>query len=161
MNVTYDIPYQAYIICGLASLITAYAVIRQIYLISVKRVPFYKTWGLFLTWLFFAIPAVTYYELISQMAIFPKYVKTVKLDLTHSSFESGLVSDIIKEAKADNAICDGKICTMPVLDFKHNRSEVQLKVSNESDGIIYCGMCASPIDFDFGKMQFVAHIIFR
>lgn len=160
MNVTYNIPESHYIICIVAVLITAYAIIKQIYLVSIKRVPFYKTWGLFLTWFVFAVPSVMFYEEITQMEVFPKYVKTVKLDLSHSRFESDLIDDVIKVAKEHNAECSDNICTMDVLEFKHNSREVDIKISNESDGEMYCGVCASPIDYDFRIMRFIAYVYF-
>lgn len=156
-----SIPTIYYVICIITILITVYAVFRQLYLIGVKRVPFIKTWRLFLTWFIFLTPATLLYEIIAQLDVYPKHVKTVKLDLTHSTFESDLIGDIIKEAKADNGTCESNVCTMKVLGFQHNRNEVIMRVSNESDGEIYCGVCASPIHFDFGRMELVAHVIFR
>lgn len=160
MNLNVNIPTSYYIICVITMLITGYAIFRQIYLVF-KKVPYWRTWKLMVTWLVFAIPAVTLYTIITQLAIYPKYVKVVKLDLTHSSFESDMVNDIIKYAKQNNAACVGKVCTMNVLDFQHTPSEVLMKVSNESTGITYCGVCASPINFDFTRMKFVAHVIFK
>lgn len=156
-----NIPISYYVICILTMSLSLYAVFRQLYLIGIKRVPFIKTWKLFLVWIICLAPAVTFYTIITEIEIYPKYVKTVKLDMSHSNFESDLISDIVKEAKSDNGTCEGKVCTMKVINFQHNRTEVIMRVSNESDGEIYCGVCASHIYFDFGHMELVAHVIFK
>lgn len=163
MNFTVNIPISYYVICIITMLITGYAIFRQIYLVLFKKVPYWQTWKLLVTWMIFAIPAVTLYTVITQLTIYPKYVKVVILDLTHSSFESDLTNTIIKDSKTYNAVCDDKVCTMNVLNFQHTPNEVLMKVSNESHQSteMYCGACASPINFDFTRMKFVAHVIFR
>lgn len=99
---------------------------------------------------------------ITQMSIYPQYVKAVRFDFSHSSFESSMVSELIGSIKKEpNATCESLVCTMNVLEFKHSPSEVLIKVSNESNGNIYCGICASPIHYDFTQHKFIADVIFK
>lgn len=161
MNFTYYIPIYHYIIFVSSTLITIFAFIRIAYSIFNKG-PIYKPWYLLL-YITFSIPMYifTFVE-ITQMSIYPKYVKTVRFDFSHSSFESSMVSELIGSIKKEpNATCESQVCTMNVLEFKHSPSEVLIKVSNESNGNIYCGICASPIHYDFEQNKFIADVIFK
>lgn len=159
MNFTYYIPISHYIIFVSSTLITIFAFIKIAYSIYKKR-PIYKTW--LLCYFIFSIPTLFTFVEITQMSIYPKYVKTVRFDFSHSSFESSMVSELIGSIKKEpNATCESQVCTMNVLEFKHSPSEVLIKVSNESNGNIYCGICASPIHYDFTQHKFIADVIFK
>jgi hypothetical protein len=95
------------------------------------------------------------------MKIYPPRVKYIVMDFSHSHLKESDTMDIYNGfVKDKRASCSNKKCTIPVIEFKHDREETAAQFSTESKDMFYCANCPSPIDFDWSKRELYAHVFF-
>lgn len=156
----YDISIWHYAICVLSFSVIAWGIIHLIYR-AVKRTISFKYYiNMLYCILFFILPAVTYYIEITQMKIYPPKVKYIVMDFSHSYMKEGSAAmDIYTDFVKDKYVtCNGLKCTIPSIEFIHNRNQTAAQYSPESTGMFYCADCPSPIFFDWSKKEFYAHV---
>ena len=157
---TYDILIWHYVVFALSAGVIAWVIIHMIYR-TIKRTVSFKFYINMLCWvLIFIFPAATYYVEITQMKISPPRVKYIIMDFSHSNMEkNSSAMDIYTGFVKDKyATCSNLKCTVPAIEFIHNRNQTAAQYSQESTGMFYCADCPSPIFFDWSKKEFYAHV---
>lgn len=159
--ISYDIPTWHYVVFILCSIVIVWVFIHLIYRM-IKRdtsIKYYLNMLALICWVIY--PAVIYYVEITQMKIYPARVKYIVMDFSHSKLKESDTIDIYNSfVKDKRANCSDKKCTIHVTEFKHDREQTAAQFSTESKDMFYCANCPSPIDFDWSKKEFYAHVFF-
>ncbi len=158
--ISYDIPTWHYVVFTFCSVVIVWVFIHIIYR-TIKRdtsIKYYLNMVAGICWVVY--PAVVYYVEITQMKIYPPRVKCIIMDFSHSNMEknSAAMEVYTGFVKDKYATCSNLKCTIPAIEFIHNRNQTAAQYSQESTGMFYCADCPSPIFFDWSKKEFYAHV---
>lgn len=159
--ITYDIPAWHYVLFAVCALITTWVIIHSWYRIITRTGNPKYFFPMLCLFLIFSYPTIVYYVDITQMKIYPAKVKYIVMDFSHSHLKESDTMDIYNSfVKDKRASCSNKKCTIPVIEFNHDREQTAAQFSTESKDMFYCANCPSPIDFDWSKKEFYAHVFF-